>query len=159
MQIKLVESHNPKRKEDILKLLRGAIKRNKVMELNPGMVDQFRKPILIHKYLSNFVKGGYITKNFNEFTKEDIDDIRRIKVMIKDLLLKLYDPHLKGKQISDIKRHLSDLKNYIKQNHRKFYKDISEMIIQERVGGQGIQRRIGDTNHIIFYKYISEMIK
>ena len=99
---------NPKRKEDIMKLLRGAIQRNEVMELNPAMVDQFRKPILIHKYLSNFVKGGYIPKNFNEFTQEDIDDIRRIKVMIKDLLLKLYDPKLTGKQISDIKRHLRD---------------------------------------------------
>ena len=40
---------NPKRKEDIMKWLRGAIKRNEVMELNHGMVDQFRKTILIHK--------------------------------------------------------------------------------------------------------------
>ena len=78
-----------------MKLFRRAIKRNEVMELNPGIVDQFRKPILIHKYLSNFVKGGYIPKNFNEFTQADIDDIKRIKIMIKDFLLKLYDPHLK----------------------------------------------------------------
>ena len=48
---------NPKRKEDIMKLLRGAIKRNEVMELNPGIFDQFRKPILIHKYLLIFGKG------------------------------------------------------------------------------------------------------
>ena len=86
---------NPKRKEEIMKLLRVEIKRNEVMELNPGMVDQFRKPILIHKYLSNFVKGVYIPKNFNEFTQADMGDIKRIKVMIKDLLLKLYDRLLK----------------------------------------------------------------
>jgi len=32
-----------------------------------------------------------------------MDYIKKVKEMINDLLLKLYDPHLKGKQILEIK--------------------------------------------------------
>ena len=139
---------NPKRKDDIMKLLRGAINRNEIMELNPGMVDQFRKPILLHKYLSKVVEGGYIPKNFNQFTQEEKEDISMIGIMIKDLLLKLYDPKLTGKQIKEIKNHLKDLKNYVKLKYKKFYKEILELIKLDRMGRQGIQKRIGDTKQI-----------